>query len=391
MAADHPREDVRTVEPSAEPLRADTEPIKFCYWVPAFGTPGGPSNGFVASKIEQRTGWDLEYNVKLGQMAEQAGVEYALTAARFSAAHLADGQHEAVALSEFILARTQKLKVIVATLTGMWHPGVIAKMLCTADNLSNGRVGVNVISGWFREEYTKFGVHWLEHDERYRLTEEYMQVLKGCWTQEGFTLKGDFFRINEYTLSPQPVQKPHPEIFQAGSSTVAKNIAARYSDWHFNNGSNVEVFKKRADEVRALAVANGRHIRIGMNGFLIARDTEKEARDTYKEIMRLADWDTVKQYSEQVKEAGKSTKDGVGLWTDAKLEDLVQWNNGFKPNLIGTPEQIAERIVAFKDAGLGLLLMGFLHFQEEIEYFGKRVVPLVRELETERAKAQNRS
>ena len=391
MSKTSPGEDIRGAVANPEPANpepANPEPLKFAYWVPAFGTPGGPSNGYVASRIEMRTGWDLEYNVKLGQLAEQAGVEYALTPARFSSAHLADGQNEAVTLTSFLLARTEKLKVIFAVLTGCWHPGVMAKMLTTADNLSNGRAAINIITGWHREEYTKFGIPWLEHDERYRLTEEFVQVLKGCMTQEEFTFKGDFFRINEYTLSPKAVQQPYPEIFQAGSSTIAKNIASRHADWSFNNGGSVEVIKNWIDELSALAASNDRRLKFGMNGFVIARDTEKEARETYEEILRLADWDVVKKYSEQVKQAGKSTTDGVGLWTDSKLADLVQWNNGFKPNMIGTPEQVAERIVAYRDVGLGLLLLGFLHFQEEMEYFGKRVMPLIRELEAERAKAR---
>lgn len=370
------------LDPSAE------SGMRFCYWVPAFGTPGGPSNGFVASKIEQRTGWDLDYNVKLGKLAEENGIEFALTAARFSSAHLAAGQNEAVALSQFILANTTKLKVIIAALTGTWHPGVMAKMLSTTDYLSNGRVAINIITGWFAEEYRKFGIPWLEHDERYRMSEEFIQVLKGCWTTEHFTFKGDFFRINDYTLSPQPAKAPL--IFQGGSSTAARRMAAQYSDFFFTNGAKPEVLKPQIDDVRAQAAKYGRRVRCGMNAFIIARDTEAEARETYKEIIRLADWDTVNQYAEQVKQAGKSSKDRIGLWTDSEMEDLVQYNNGFKPDMIGTPEQIASKIVDYEDEGLDLLLMGFLHFQEEVEYFGKKILPIVREMEAERRNSPGR-
>ena len=71
----------------------------------------------------------------------------------------------------------------------------------------------------------------------------------------------------------------------------------------------------------------------------------------------------------------------ASAWAKSSFEDLVQYNDGFKTNLIGTPQQIAERIVALKAVGVDLVLAGFLHFQEEVEYFGKRVLPLVRELE----------
>ncbi len=86
-------------------------------------------------------------------------------------------------------------------------------------------------------------------------------------------------------------------------------------------------------------------------------------------------------FAHEVKNAGKSSPEGQGNWAKSTFEDLVQYNDGFKTNLIGTPEQIAERIVALKDVGVDLVLLGFLHFQEEVEYFGQRVIPLVRALE----------
>ena len=89
--------------------------------------------------------------------------------------------------------------------------------------------------------------------------------------------------------------------------------------------------------------------------------------------------------AEAVKQAGQSTADGIGNWAKSTAADLVQPNDGFKTNLIGTPEQVARRILELKRAGIDLVLAGFLHFQEEVEYFGRRVYPLVRELEAEAA------
>lgn len=74
------------------------------------------------------------------------------------------------------------------------------------------------------------------------------------------------------------------------------------------------------------------------------------------------------------------------MWADSEFADLVQYNDGFRTGLIGTPEQIAHRIVEYKKRGANLLLLGFLHYHEEVEYFGKHVLPIVRELETELAR-----
>ena len=88
-----------------------------------------------------------------------------------------------------------------------------------------------------------------------------------------------------------------------------------------------------------------------------------------------------------VKQAGQASPEGEGNWAKSTFEDLVQYNDGFRTNLIGTPQQIAERIVALKAIGVDLVLAGFLHFVEEVEYFGKKVLPLVRELESRQAPA----
>jgi dimethylsulfone monooxygenase len=153
-----------------------SEPLKFAYWVP------NVSGGLVVSTIEQRTGWDFEYNKKLARIAEDSGFEYALSQTRYAASYGADKQHEATSFSLALLAATERLKVIAAVHPGMWHPGVLAKYLITADHISNGRAAVNIVSGWLKAEFVNFGLEWLEHDERYVRTEEFIRILRGLLT-----------------------------------------------------------------------------------------------------------------------------------------------------------------------------------------------------------------
>jgi FMNH2-dependent dimethyl sulfone monooxygenase len=124
-------------------------------------------------------------------------------------------------------------------------------------------------------------------------------------------------------------------------------------------------------------------VRFGLNGFVVARDTEREAQDTLEEIIAKANPEAVEGFREAVRQAGASTADGKGMWADSTFRDLVQYNDGFRTGLIGTPEQVARRIVEYRKHGADLLLLGFLHFIEEIEYFGANVLPIVRELEAE--------
>jgi FMNH2-dependent dimethyl sulfone monooxygenase len=361
------------------------DPLKFAYWVP------NVSGGLVVSKIEQRTDWGLEYNQELARIAERSGFEYALSQVRYMASYGAEYQHESTSISLALALATEKLKVIAAIHPGLWHPAVLAKFVASADVMSNGRFCVNVVSGWFKGEFTALGEHWLEHDERYRRSEEFIRVLKASWTEDEAEFSGDFYNLHGYNLNPKPLAvdgRPHPEIFQGGNSTGAKQMAARVSDWYFMNGNSFEGAKAQIEEVSGYARDAGREpgvdIRFGLNAFIVARDSERVAKETVDEIIAKADREAVEGFGEAVKQAGQSTGDKTGMWQDSDFKDLVQYNDGFRTGLIGTPEQVAQRIVEYRELGVGLILGGFLHFQEEVDYFGREVLPIVRELEAER-------
>jgi dimethylsulfone monooxygenase len=359
-------------------------PLKFAYWVP------NVSGGLVVSTIEQRTSWDFDYNKKLARIAENSGFEYALTQTRYAASYGADKQHEATSFSLALLGATERLNVISAVHPGMWHPGVLAKFIITADHISGGRAAVNIVSGWLKDEFINFGLEWLEHDERYVRTEEFINVLRGLWTEKNYSQSGKYYNIKDFTLNPAPLDvpgRPHPEIFFGGNSTAAQAAAGRTADWYFSNGKDLEGFKENIAGVRAAAAPVNRTPKFGLNGFVIARGTEAEAKDTLREIVEKAHRPAVEGFAAAVKEAGQSTQDGKGMWADSTFEDLIQYNDGFKTGLIGTPEQIAERIVEFKKIGVNLMLTAYLHFQEEVEAFGRDVLPIVRELEADLARA----
>ncbi|HEY3776334.1 MAG TPA: dimethyl sulfone monooxygenase SfnG [Solirubrobacteraceae bacterium] len=358
------------------------DPLRFAYWVP------NVSGGLVVSTIEQRTDWSFEYNRDLARIAERAGFDYALSQVRYTASYGAEYQHESTSFSLALLLATERLKLIAAVHPGLWQPGVLAKWLATADHLSNGRVAVNVVSGWFADEFRQLGEPWLEHDERYRRSAEFIQALRAIWTQDEANLAGDFYRIRDFSLKPKPLSwegRPHPEIFQGGNSTAARRNGGLYSDWYFSNGKDFDGVREQLADLRAIAAEAGRTDgpRFGLNGFIIVRDTEAEARDTLREIVAKAHVEAVEGFGSAVKQAGQSTSDKRGMWADSSFEDLVQYNDGFRTGLIGTAEQVAERIIEYRRLGVDLILGGFLHFQEEVEAFGREVIPLVREMEVD--------
>jgi len=370
---------------AAPTTQPNTDPLKFAYWVP------NVSGGLVVSKIEQRTDWGYEYNKLLAVTAENSGFEYALSQVRYMASYGAAYQHESTSFSLALLLATERLKVIAAIHPGMWQPGVLAKFIATADQISGGRAAINVVSGWFKDEFTKMGEPWLEHGERYRRSEEFIRYVREIWTSEHAEFNGDFYNLHDFDLKPKPMSsdgRPHPEIFQGGNSGDARRMAGRVSDWYFSNGNSLDGIAEQIHDVSAEAGLHARTVRFGLNAFMIARDSESEAKETLREIVANADRVAVEGFGGAVKQAGQSTGDKKGMWQDSKLEDLVQYNDGFRTGLIGRPEQIAERMMDYKRLGVNLFLMGYLHFQEEVEAFGKSVLPIVREMEAaEAAKA----
>ncbi|WKK62568.1 dimethylsulfone monooxygenase SfnG [Corynebacterium sp. P8-C1] len=344
--------------------------LSFAYWVP------NVSGGLVTSTVEQRTDWGIEYNRQLARHAEEAGFDYALTQVRYLSSYSAEFQHESVSFSLALLEATERLKVIAAVHPGLWQPGVLANLAATASELYDGRFALNVVSGWLRDEFRALGEPWLDHDERYRRSAEFLQVLRALFTQDDLDFAGDFYRIRDYTLKPRPFKAP--ELFQGGTSTAARSNGGRYADWYFTNGGSVEELRDQIAEVRSHAEAAGRETKIGVNAFVIVGDTEAEAQDRLRDIVAHADTASVKAFQKSVRDAGAATKDGKGMWANSSLEDLVQYNDGFKTGLIGTAEQINERLEELRAIGVDLVLCGFLHVDEEVQRFGREIIAPLR-------------
>lgn len=301
---------------------------------------------------------------------------------------LQENQHESVSFSQALLHFTERLTVMAALLPGPWNPAIAAKQIASIDNYTKGRIAVNVVSGWFKQEFTSIGQWWLDHGERYRRSREFIACLKGIWTQDQFNFKGDFYQFHDYPLRPKPIARPgrpYPEIFQGGNSVDARENAATVSDYYFMNGNTLEGFQTQIADVKERAEKHGRagEVKFALNGFIIARETEDEAIRVLQEIQGKANKEAVDAFADAVQNAGASTANKTGMWANSKFEDLVQYNDGFKTKLIGTPAQIADRILLLKSLGIHILLVAFLHYDDEIQQFGEQILPLVRKLEAE--------
>ncbi len=262
-------------------------------------------------------------------------------------------------------------------------------MQASLDVVSEGRTAINVVSGWFKGEFTGYGEPWLDHAERYRRSEEFIRVLKGMWNEDEFSFFGHFYTLDEAPMLPKPVHRI--PVFQGGNSKDAREMFGRVSDVQFMNGNTNRGFTEIINDGKAAAERSGRdpnELKFGANGFVIVRDTEEEAVEVLRDIIENADVEAVKGFGEATKAAGRSSKEGEGMWANSSFEDMVQYNDGFKTGLIGTAEQVADRIMDLKELGIDVILTGYLHYNWELEEFGKKVIPLVREREEAQKKGK---
>jgi alkanesulfonate monooxygenase SsuD/methylene tetrahydromethanopterin reductase-like flavin-dependent oxidoreductase (luciferase family) len=148
-------------------------------------------------------------------------------------------------------------------------------------------------------------------------------LVKGIWTKDNFNYAGKYYSANEFTLKPKPVQSPHPEIFQGGNSRAARENASAVSDWYFMNGNTPEGHKEQIDDVRSITARHDRTVRFGANAFIIARETEKEAKAELERIVAQADPEAVNAFGGAVKQAGQASPERKGMWQDSTFRDLI--------------------------------------------------------------------
>jgi FMNH2-dependent dimethyl sulfone monooxygenase len=333
-------------------------PLQFAYWVP------NVSGGLVISNIPQRTSWDIDYNRKLAQIAERAGFDYALTQIRFTVSY---GPTTSMSRSLFpaLLASTEKLKVIAALLPGPGIPPwrqnkLLLSVTCTA------RASRLISSAVGSVESLKPSANPGSTTKSATCVQKSSSVV--CRASGGKTALPLPAISIAFAIIPQAqAAGGAAEIFQGGSSRAARDMAARVSDWYFTNGNTPEGIKAQVDDIQRKAAQNQHQVKIGVNGFVIARESEKEAQAVLREIIDNANPEAVKGFQHEVKNAGSASPE-EGNWAKSTFDDLVQYNDGFKTNLIGTPQQIAERIIALKHSGVNLLLLAFLHFQRKSSF-----------------------
>lgn len=335
--------------------------MRYGFWTPVFG-------GWLRNVPDEHMAPTWEYTKRLCQRAEQIGYDLTLVAElnlndiKGTDQPALDAWSTAAALA----AVTDRLELMVAVRPNFHHPALLAKQAANIDRISNGRLALNVVSSWWAEEATSYGLPFDQHDDRYGRTSEWLDVVDGLWTQPKFTHEGARYQLKDAICEPKPVRKP--VVYAGGESEAAKTLIANQCDAYVMHGDEAPVIAEKIADMKARRAATGKPpMTFGMAAYAIVRDTEDEARE---EVARITTLDP--------KAPGFSNFDqwlsGTQLEREMKLQEYSVSNRGLRPNLIGTPTQIKARIAAYEAAGLDLLLLQMSPQYEEMERFAEAVI-----------------
>jgi FMNH2-dependent dimethyl sulfone monooxygenase len=327
--------------------------MRYGFWMPVFG-------GWLRNVDDEQMDASWAYTKRLAQRAEELGYDLSLIAElnlndiKGVEAPSLDAWSTAAALA----AVTEKLELMVAVRPTFHNPALLAKQAANIDHISNGRLTLNVVSSWWADEATKYGIHFDQHDDRYARTNEWLDVLNGCWSRQGFSYEGTYYKVEDNVLSPKPVRQPRPTLYAGGESETAKNLIASKCDAYLMHGADWRAPRARAGLPPMV---------FGVAGYAIVRDTAEAAR---KEVIRITD---VQQSAEGYKNYQQWIS-GSKLEQKISLEDYSVSNRGLRSGLVGTPDQVKEQVAAFAEAGVDLLLLQSSPQLEEMDRFAEQVM-----------------
>ena len=349
-------------------------PLEFGWFMPTWGdtTCYGDKDAFIPPSAE------LFDRVILA--AEAAGFEYFLVPVSSTC-------WEAWIASAMAVAKTKRIKALVAARPGYVSPVQLAKMAATFDQLSGGRLSMNLIAGQSQIETESEGIT-LAKEDRYALMEEDVSIMKALWTARGpVDFAGRFHTLKGARITPRTLQQPYPRFYLGGGSEDAWEVSAKHSDIHLFWGDTPERIASNMATIRGLAARHGRAetIGFGMRLQILCRETEAEAWDAAHELVRdvteaqthyirthYASSAANRRVQQLAREHGELI--GPQLWTG-----VTRVRPGAGIVVVGNPAQCAATLQQFIDLGCSsFCLSGYLH-DAEATRFARWVRPLLAE------------
>lgn len=335
------------------------------------------SSGMTVTRIPDR--WDNSWgnNLRLAKLLDDAGIDFMLPIARWIGYGGETNFHgnvlETITWATGLLAHTRNITVFATIHTVANHPVVVAKQLATIDQISGGRVGLNIVAGWNKPEYEALGLTLPDdHLTRYGYAQEWFDVVRALWSRtEAFDWDGTYFKLKQVLGDPRPSTRL--PILNAAGSDHGRKFAIQNADFLFTPAIDLARSKDEIAALKAQSKEAGRAVDVLTFSHVVCRPTEKEALDFLNYSAREnADWDAVDNLVRlQFAHAQSFPHDLLAL-----IRDRMAAGHGGFP-LVGTPEQVADGITALHETGFRGTTLSFVDYAEEFPYFRDNVLPIL--------------
>ncbi len=292
------------------------------------------------------------FALELLRRAEDRGFETSLIAERWLGPDLS-----AWMLASALAVTTRKIELMVAVHPGIVHPQQAAKFAASLDRLSGGRAAINIVNGWWEEEFELFGNGSTQKDEttRYARMEEYINVMRGLWEQDPFDFQGRFYNVKHIGMPLKCVREPSPPIYTGTRTGPGWDVTSRCGDYLFvTYEGNFRLYDKNLDSIRRQiagmrekAAQHGRKLGFGISCHVICTDSAAEAQRQAEELEALSERSRIAFIASRALGAG----------------------------LVGTADLIARRLHEYEAAGVDTLMIHFHPMMDGLENFARQVMP----------------
>lgn len=364
--------------PDDSPRKANpifgSQPLKL--GVMAFNCSGGST---VTTAPEA---WPMtwEDNVRLAQLADAAGFDALLPVGRWrgygGASDFNNRTFESFTWAAGLAALTERIAVLSTVHAPLVHPVAAAKQAATVDHISGGRFVLNVVCGWFKNEFDMFGAEWRPHDRRYDYAAEWLALARRLWSEEApFNFNGDFFEGQQLWSQRKPMQGAALPVMNAGSSPAGQKFSAENCDMNF-------VMLKQKDEasdreqiarLKEMAAARGRQSQCWIHGYAVVRPTQAEAeRALQRYVVEFGDDVAVDNMLSIFGMESETLEPSV---MEAFRFHFKAGHGGYP--LVGTPESVVEQMSRLADMGVDGILLSWLDYLKEARQWVEDVMPLM--------------
>ena len=335
------------------------------------------SSGRAATKVPERWSGNWEDNLRLAQLADGAGIDFILPIGRWRGyggeTNFEGRTLETITWATGLLAQTRRLHVFATVHAPLVNPVFAAKQFVTADHISRGRFGLNIVCGWNQDEFDMFGVDQRDHDLRYRYGKAWLAVLERLWSDDAtpFDVDDEFFHMQGLVAEPKPYGTTRPLTMNAGASPVGREFGISSCDLIFTPLADLAAGANDVETAEARAHELGKTVGVCCNGFVVCRPTQREADEYLRYYAEEnADWAAVDRLLALNGVQSKSYR------ADHYETFRTRWSAGHGGYpIVGDPDRVAGELTKIADAGYYGFCFSFVNYLDEFPFFRDEVLP----------------